>query len=58
MISFILIQNVGLIATLLNRCDPVRFEVVNNQRTSHPIAKLAGPAARNRVNLPVLALGP
>jgi len=40
MISFILIQNVGLILALPNRRDPVRFEVVNIERTSHPIFEL------------------
>jgi len=34
MISFISIQILGRHS---NRRDPVRYEVVNNQRTSHPI---------------------
>jgi len=44
MISFISIQNFGgPIPALPNRRDPVRFEVVDNQRTSHPIFKLFFP---------------
>ena len=36
MISFISISKFwGLIPALPNRSDPVRFEVVDNQRTSH-----------------------
>jgi len=39
MISFISIQNVGLIPSLPNCRDAVHFEVVNIQRTSHPVFK-------------------
>jgi hypothetical protein len=37
MIFFISIQNPGRHTGVTNRRDPLRFEVVNNQRTSHPI---------------------
>jgi hypothetical protein len=40
MISFISLQNLGFPSALSNGRDPVRFELVNNQRTSHLIFKL------------------
>jgi hypothetical protein len=40
MISFISIQNIGRMPAVTNRRDPVHFEVVEIQRTSHAIFKL------------------
>jgi len=45
MLSFIIDSKFGdLIAALPNRRDPVRFEVVDNQRTSHPVLKISSGA--------------